>query len=402
MKKLLTLALVGGIFAATSLQAQVNIYISGSTAFRANAWRAITNLYGGGLTGQNPGGTVNLATNNSGASLCTLTGTMAALGGQTVNVFMSWNGSAQGTHNVVNNDSISFLTNSFTGTTNDNVQITHTVDLAFSDVFQSTTPYNSTTLVDTNVAVIPFVWVRSKNAPTSVQNITIQQIAECWGAGQMELSLFTGNNADDTTTLYFTGRNKDSGTRLAAASDFIVSGSPSLYWVTNGNWAPMTANFIANGVNYGPGFNSGSTEAGTANGLSAVGANGYGLGPIGYPDARTVVGNGGQIINYNGALPFTGWSAAVSTNGTTANALPTYPDFTPIIKGQYSFWSYEHLFMRPGLSGNIPTFYQALVSGVDSDLASVEANNSTSLPVLAVRISEMKVSRSADGGPIHP
>src|SRR5476649_1904149 len=99
MKKLLTLALFGGLFAATTLQAQqVNIYISGSTAFRANAWRAITNLYGGNLTGENPGGTgpLLLTTNNSGANLVTFTGTMPSLfGGQTVNIFTSWNGSAQ-------------------------------------------------------------------------------------------------------------------------------------------------------------------------------------------------------------------------------------------------------------------------------------------------------------------
>src|SRR5471032_2580749 len=118
MKKLLTLALFGGLFAATTLQAQVSIYISGSTAFRANAWRAITNLYGGNLTGENPGGTgpLLLTTNNSGANLVTFTGTMPALfGGQTVTIFTSWNGSAQGTHNVVSNDTINFLTNGFSG-----------------------------------------------------------------------------------------------------------------------------------------------------------------------------------------------------------------------------------------------------------------------------------------------
>ena len=50
MKKLLTIAILGGLFAATTSQAQVTIRICGSTAFRANAVRAITNLFGGNIT----------------------------------------------------------------------------------------------------------------------------------------------------------------------------------------------------------------------------------------------------------------------------------------------------------------------------------------------------------------
>ena len=41
MKKTLTMAVLGGLFAANTLQADVNIYIAGSTAFRANVFRAV-------------------------------------------------------------------------------------------------------------------------------------------------------------------------------------------------------------------------------------------------------------------------------------------------------------------------------------------------------------------------
>ena len=41
MKKILTIAALGGLFAAGTLQAQVNLYISGATAFRANVFRVI-------------------------------------------------------------------------------------------------------------------------------------------------------------------------------------------------------------------------------------------------------------------------------------------------------------------------------------------------------------------------
>jgi len=198
MKKLMTLALFGGLFAATTSQA-VDIYIVGSTAFRASAWRAITNLYGAGLTGENPGG---VAANNSGTSIVTMTGTMAALGGQTVNVYTSWNGSEQGIHNLTHNDNISFLTNDFTGDTAQTNMVSHTPDISFSDVYQITTPYNTPALVDTNVAVLPFCWVRSTGAPTTIANLTSQQYHASVANGFNELSYFTGNSADDSVNVF--------------------------------------------------------------------------------------------------------------------------------------------------------------------------------------------------------
>jgi hypothetical protein len=387
MKKILTLAVLGGLFAATTLQAQVNIYISGSTAFRANAWRSITNLYGTHLTGENPGG---ITANNSGATLVTLQGTIPTLfSAQIVTIYLSWNGSAQGTHNLVNNDNISFLTNDFAGDAAATNLVSHTPDLAFSDVFQLTTPFTTPTLVDTNVAVQPFCWVRGNGASTNIVNITAQQIEECWANGTIAQSYFTGKSSDDTTNVFFTGRNKDSGSRLTTVSDAFAVGDPTIWAVTNGVWFVMTTNTSANSVNYKAGFSSGGQEAACL----SLAANGGGLGYLGYSDARTVVGAGGNIIAYNGALPFN-YTNNVPLVGSAA-LLANSPDFTPIIKGQYSFWAYEHLFMRSGLSGNIPTFYAAIVPAIDSDIA-------VATPVTAIRLSLMQVSRQGDGGTISP
>jgi hypothetical protein len=400
MKKLLAIAALGGLFAATTLQAQVNVYISGSTAFRANAYRAITNLYGATLTGQNPGG---VGSDQSGATLVTLTGTMPGIfASQQVNVFLSWNGSAQGTHNVnFSGDTIPFLTNSFTGTSVDTNQLSHTIDMAFSDVFQGTTPFTSTALVDTNVAIIPFCWVRSPSASTNLDNLTAQQLSEVFSLGFIPESYLTGNANDDSANVFFTGRNKDSGTRLVTALDGEVTGTPIYFQAVTNAWNKMTVNFIANGVNYGPGFSSGGSEALTLTNTLATATNGVGVGSLGYSDARTVVKAGGQIIGWNGAFPINGWQANVTTAGTPAE-LPNFADFTPIFKGTYSFWSYEHLLMKPTASVNVQTFYQNLAPGVDADLANIEAAPSSTLPVTAIRLSEMKVARPSDGGPIHP
>ncbi|MEI9962349.1 MAG: hypothetical protein WDM76_14795 [Limisphaerales bacterium] len=253
MKKILSLVILGGLLAASTLQAQVQIYINGSSAFRANAYRVITNLYGNGLTYQNPGGA---GANNSGASVVTLQGTMDALyPGQTVTVFCNYNGSVQGVHALTANDTLLYLTNDLSNFNNTNT-ISHTADIAFSDVDQLSTTFTSPALVSTNVGVLPFCWVRSINCPTTVSNITMQQIQQLWGTGFIPASYFTGNT-NDTTSIFMTGRNKDSGTRLTAALDAFASGVPSIYQVSGGIWVKMTANQIINGVNYGPGFTSG-------------------------------------------------------------------------------------------------------------------------------------------------
>jgi hypothetical protein len=76
MKKILTLAVFGGLLAATTLQAQVQIYVCGSTAFRSNAYRAIRSMFDGGVpTSQNTGSTAN----NSGAGQMTFQGTITPL-----------------------------------------------------------------------------------------------------------------------------------------------------------------------------------------------------------------------------------------------------------------------------------------------------------------------------------
>ena len=68
------------------------------------------------------------------------------------------------------------------------------------------------------------------------------------------------------------------------------------------------------------------------------------------------------------------------------------PDFTPTLKGLYSYWSYEHLFELSGAVGGnvIISSGTALVAGIDTDIAT--------LPVTAIRLTQMKVSRPPTAG----
>jgi hypothetical protein len=89
--------------------------------------------------------------------------------------------------------------------------------LAFSDVFQASSGFTTPELSDEQVAIQPFVWVRSASCPSTVTNITMQQLRFAL-QGSCPLSYLTGNSSDYSSTVYFTGRNKDSGSRVIALS----------------------------------------------------------------------------------------------------------------------------------------------------------------------------------------
>jgi len=379
MKKILTLAVFGGLLAATTLQAQVEIFICGSTAFRSNAYRAIRSMFDGGAPAMSPA-----TTSSSGAM--TFQGNINSMfPSQTVTIYCYWTGSVQGIHSLTATPGDSLPFHTMTDAT-----YNHTADLAFSDVFQASSGFTTPELTDEPVAVQPFVWVRSSNCPTTVTNITMQQLRFAL-QGSCPLSFITGNSNDYSSTLYFTGRTKDSGSRVIALSDCAYSGTYNVYSNAFGTWTKFTANQIVNGVNYGPGFTSGGTEAGN---LALTSVNGGGVGYLGYADARTAVSAGGtstaQIITYNGGLPFNGWTG--STNGFD------HPDWTPITTGKYSLWGPEHLFINPS-GANYATAYPVftnLATYVDLDI-------SNTVPVTAIRLSQMgNTSRSADGGKIAP
>jgi hypothetical protein len=354
MKKIATLLVLGGLLAAITAQAQVDIYITGSTAFRANAYRSIRALYGASLANQNP--PHDASANN----LVTFQGTISSLfGAQIVTIRTAYNGSAAGIQALVQNQNLTFLSLATPGDTN---TITHQADLAFSDVFQATTAFPTPALNDSLVGVQPFVYVKSAGTPASVTNINIQQLQSFLANGVMPLSYFTGNTSDDASLIYLVGRDSGSGTRITIERDALFIGGP-LLWApdTNCNW------------NVSAGFSSGSGIVGVLNG-----ACGPAIGYVGIADAKNV-NSGNNIIRYDGQLPFSG---SVNT-----------PDYTPVYKGLYSNWGYEHLFRRSSASANIQTFRTGLATEINNDLAT---------STTAIQIGRMQVSRPADGGPISP
>jgi hypothetical protein len=397
MKKLLTIAVLGGLFAAGTLQAQVNIYIAGSTAFRANVFRAVKAAYDGGTWT-----TIVPASAGTGTGVWTATGTMTPLfGGQTVTIYASYNGSVQGLGDLNNNTLVTF-TNSSPG----GAAVSQVPNVTFSDVDKISTLWPNVDTIETPVAVLPFTYCRSVSCPTTVTNITGHLLRPCWDNGVVKLSFITGNTNDDGSSMYITGRNKDSGTRVCGSADAYYTDTPVIYGFQSGVFGIMNQNL--SGALYGFGYSSGGNEAqALTNTAAGVPVIGY----LGLNDALTVSGsasvgapqvNGGgncSIIAYDGYYPFSGYTA-----GSTV--APANPNFMPILTGKYSFWSYENIETpSSNLGNNVYKWYTNMVSNIDNDILQAQLNSGNSAlygPVTAIRLGDMRVSRSSVGGKITP
>ena len=242
------------------------------------------------------------------------------------------------------------------------------------------------------MGVVGFVWALSKSAslaPYSFTNDTINmtsQVAQnIWSLGYGPLSMLTGNSADETVSLIADGRDPDSGTRITALAESgiginnviqqyapVASGgaitSLGLYPATTINGVPV------------PEGESGESSGGTLAGLMGNTGPTAGISPSGYAgflvaylskgDADTITG--GVRLLYNGAAY------------STAN----------IQEGKYTFWGYEQLFYRPGITGETGgTVKKAFADALASKIYNVDAS---------IAITSMKVARSYDGGVVTP
>lgn len=375
---------------ASMASAQTKIYITGSSAFRSFAHLAIMHLLGSadgtslttgayGYTGSSGLGKANSAI---------FSGTF---GGQSVIIKTTWTGSANGVQTVGSSTSaflVSFLPDSATTsasgtasladpTVSPNPNEQHVPQMAFCDVYQASTPFRGTfnsqpydTLVDNVVGVIPFQWVKSKGASAGVTNMTPLLAQAQWiGTGTCPLALYTGLNADESTLIYATGRDGDSGTRIATFAESGIGNTTTVQQYDAGAATEPTlyAQQTVNGIVFPPG-EGGEKSGGTLAGASKMGKTGLTKSYVGYlgiGDAPTLVGLGGATLTYNGI---------------------SY-SLTAVEEGQYTFWSYEHLFYKSGLNGTPLTFADNLVT----QLSTLDAS-----PLL----SAMKVTRAVDGGVI--
>ena len=434
MKKTLLLTLAAGAIAATQAMA-VDLYIDGSTAFRANAYTACQKLYDTnsgnfqvtiGSTTYGDSTNATPAKNTLWCMTGTVSNTITALGTTPLTIHACFNGSVQGISSVKNSTKLVFVD------INGN-PVTNAPTMCFSDVGYGSTPYplSGTTFAEENVAVQPFVFVKSTStaaAMNSITNVSWEQLKSIQIQGAMTLSAWTYNINDTNTSIYLINRTKDSGTRLTFQKELgLTFQSPAYIYLWDGSSTftnPGSTTIIGsagfNNANlsglWGSGYVGGGDIAGQINNNNAGNTC---IGYLSIADAKiSGLPNWSQVVSYNGTWP-TAAGAGIHGNGGTN-------DFSPICLGQYPFWAYEVIdyikdpqgydsvnqnitVTQMGNQATAGTIigalnHQTLVSGGTPQAGSIENEIELSKAggATAIRLNEMHASRGSVGGTITP
>lgn len=376
---ILAAALGLGLAAVASADTTTTIVLTGSTAFRSATHAAIQ----ASLTNETYAYTGADLPSASYAIFTEVTG--VSPNQNTVIVKTSWSGSAAGVRDLTQGNTVKCITNGQTqtvgGTSNvavDGAGAPATFeslvpDAAMCDVFQTSTIYTNPPLVDNRVAVVPFTWVANDGAPAALDDVTPLLARVLFSNGKVPLSMFTGDPADNASFAFATGRDPESGTRIATAAE---SGQGVFATAVHYQPGTISSDTIQSHqiwpaqvtpTPYDAG-NNGYTSGGllrasmAAKSFSTLG--GYYVSYLGIPDSTTVVNGGGKRLKWNGV---------------------DYTE-TNVKEGKYTFWSYQHLFYRTTLSGTALTKVNAIRDNIISGVATPN-----------IKLVDMKVSRISDG-----
>ncbi len=163
-------------------------------------------------------------------------------------------------------------------------------------------------------------------------------------------ALFTGDASDTNQFVYPVGRNNRSGTRVdtlactryginVPVDQFNVGGFPS----SDGTTPVLAENTDPNdGYNGGGDVEKAMHIDGSCQQTDPISgkAGWFAIAYLGIGDANTLLGNGGIWLSFNG-IPY--------SNAT-------------VEEGQYSFWNYEYMYGRVGISGFAQTYGNNLAS----------------------------------------
>lgn len=364
-KYIMMAALCGGLL-STANAADIQAYLTGSTAFRLQVFNSLSAM---GLT-------ANGANNASKFTFSGVVGTgYGTLSGKNIEVYCSWSGSAQGISDVIAGTVLTYNATSGGGS------VTHTADYALSDVFQSSTLFTTPALVGAEavsgkpgIAVQPFTWAANKNAiDAGVNNMTTKIADGLLANGVWPLSFWTGNPVHVDTLVNVTGRDSGSGTRITtlAETGYGIFTSVQQRFVNGANvWTDQP-------------FNGGHSSGGLVRAdLNNTASGEPGVGYLGLGDASSLLpATAGKCIAWHGVNIWV---------GPAANAF----NLALVKNGVYSFWGYEHMYRKSTTGGDLVAIFQpGFLIALDNEL---------STSTTAVRVADMNVFRNEDGGPILP
>jgi hypothetical protein len=279
-------------------------------------------------------------------------------------------------------------------------------DFTLSDSLQDSTPYDefstgvtltqagTTATSGTGIGVVPFVFAKGTAGGiggtgtgtaysrfTNVTPLAFQALAK---NGYSSLALFTGTASDNSYNAVLTGRDNDSGTRLATAfeSGFGDVNSPFKQYSANnatfvdvGSGATITS--LTLGATTAAGYSSGGKVKNALNAsiTSSVLVKSKPVILVSYLGTGDLPTDATQILSYNGVALF-------SSTGVQNPAL--------IQNGQYTFWTYEQAYYNP----NVTT--DATVTGIIDAIADSITNNYAA-SAGGIHINTLNVSRASEG-----
>lgn len=429
--------LFAGVAAAAIVSANAeNIYVTGSTAFRKAANQSILEYAtnnGGGCVASDTAGDAHGASDIIFSYVCTTNNT------QTNYIVCHWSGSEAGIQNVASTNTA--LTNGyvlptsvtlFTATNSISAIAGTNIDtnviksgamgsIAFSDTLQGSSIFKTGTkngkvygtLYPSDgtqkVGAVTFAWIVGTNgvAP-AFSNVTSQAARAILANGHVSSALLSGLSTDKTNTVFLTGRDIDSGTRLTTLGETGYGNANNVkqYKIVSSTQLQLfpvaTINTISTGAigNSGYSSGSGSSSSGLVYNVKNAGkalASGASLTlddqspSTGY---AAWTGTGANwMLGYAGTGDV-GWSVnatgyqLLSYNGVT-------PSIAAVTAGSYTFWGYENLYYGP----NASTEAQAVHGGIKTKIL---AKATADLFNAGVALSDLtgQISRSGDYGTI--
>jgi hypothetical protein len=401
-----TVALIACGFVSQA-SAQNKIYITGSSAFRANAYAVLSvNSASGGVWDTTPA--VDVAyRGNSDPTKCNDVLFHGKVGGVETYVSAHWSGSEAGLASVAGttipngssgnlpgapatfmktDGTVSFAPASEGGSAGPDLEASSRQgDLALADTSKKVSLTSTYAFADfSTVGIVPFTWVKNTNsAPipawTALSNITHDQ-ARVLVTGPTPAWLFTGDPTH-TNFVYCIGRNKGSGTRVNTLADIGYGITTPVDQFSIGG-LPFTGGLtLAEVLNNG--YESGGDVA------KALGVNGSAQ-----QDDPQNPGNGGWLaIGYlglgdAGVFPVSPYwltsEGVLESDGAVEN-------------GQYSFWGNEHLYGQSDVISNSAKQYQEDFANLFKGKLTANLGGATaSAHSSGIRTSFMNVTKLSD------
>jgi len=437
------LSMALGLAGASTLMAgTVDIYITGSTAFRANVFTACTNLYSGGpsaiyFADAAHGGSSSGASAGSWVMTGNPIAQVTNLQGNTMVIHGLFTGSIQGLQSVENHQPLIWAQPHGTVGGAADQYVTNSPTIAFSDSASAACPYVANApFNEESVAVQPFVVAKSTatgGAVTNITNVSWEQLNYGIPNGRIPLSGWTGNVNDTNTFVYLLQRTKDSGTRRTetAGEGFQFNDPVTVYiydYTNNFFYTPTVLNATANGaspngvvgpvgnnganLNWGYGYVGGGDIKNTLNNNSISNQS---IAVLSISDSKGVgAGNWSNVVSFGGLWPTAAGVNIHNNSGTN--------DYSPIILGYYPIWGYEVLIYdtvqyvdQDITSGQLGTQTtpgsfmgvfnaQTLINGGSPLIGSIEREINITKPngATAIPLVDMQNSRQAVGGVISP